>query len=140
MTAFVTLLGIALVPVTATWAILRGLRLVSAHGASAAAWRGGRRAAAPSAPAGPAAWGPPVGASLGELVDELGRLERAYRQLEQLLLPADDHRMRELTLAYDATLRRCCAALGLPLPGPLPLEGLARLEVEATLAQHGLSW
>lgn len=142
MTAFVTLLGIALVPVTATWAILRGLRLLSARGGTAPArWgRGGSTSGgtARSGTTGPC--GPPVGDSLGQLVDELGRLERAYRELEALLVPTADPRMRALTHRYDATLRRCCAALGLPLPGPPPLDGLARLEVEATLAQHGLSW
>ena len=134
MIELLLMLGIAFGPVTVTWAVLRGLRRIS--DARAGAVRRPRRGQAPVQPVP----GPPVGASLDELVDELGRLERTYRRLESTPLPASDPRLREVALAYDATLRRCCDALDLPRPGPPPLQGLDRLEVEATLAQHGLSW
>ena len=134
MTALLLMLAIALGPVTVTWAVLRGLRRIS--DARAGATRRARRKG-PSVEPVP---GPPVGASLDQLVDELGRLERTYQRLESTPLPPSDARLRAVALAYDTTLRRCCDALDLPRPGPPPLQGLARLEVEATLAQHGLSW
>lgn len=125
MTPLLVLLGIAVGPVAVTWTVLRGFRALS----------GAHDTKRPFAPATPA-----PGTPLGELVEALGRLEREYATLERAQAPSGGTRMRAVAQAYDETLRRCCAALELPLPGPPPLDGLVRLEVEAALASRGLSW
>jgi hypothetical protein len=125
MIPLLVLLGIAVGPVGVTWAVLRGFRALG--GAQDPA-----RRASPATPA--------PGAPLSELVDTLGRLERDYAALERAQAPYGGTRMLAVAHAYDETLRRCCAVLELPLPAPPPLDGLARLEVEAALASRGLSW
>ena len=126
MTAVVTLLGIALAPLGVTWATLKAFRWLSSRWGS---WSVPARA--------------PVRApqeSLGRLVDDLRRLEREYTALEREPDASCAPRRRSVALAYDETLRRCCAALDLPEPGPPPLDGLVRLQIEAALSQRGLSW
>lgn len=123
--ALVVLLGIAVGPVTVTWAVLRGFRALS----------GAQDRQRPVAPAIPAPTSP-----LDELLAELGRLEREYAALELSQAAPGDPRTCAVVHAYDEALRRCCEALGLPLPGPPPFDGLVRLEVEAALAVRGLSW
>jgi hypothetical protein len=83
---------------------------------------------------------PVAGPSLERLVDDLRRLERDYRRIERSNLPAKAHRLRAVSLAYDDTLRCCCAALELPMPQASPLRPIDRLQVEADLAQHGMLW
>lgn len=85
--------------------------------------------------------GVPQGPTLERLVSDLRRLERDYRRIEASDLPAKAARLRSVTLAYDDTLRACCRALGLPEPQEAPPLGpVARLQTEAALAQHGLTW
>ena len=73
-------------------------------------------------------------------MSDLRRLERDYRRIEASDLPAKAARLRSVSLAYDDTLRACCRALELPEPDKPPLGPVARLETEAVLAQHGLTW
>ena len=82
----------------------------------------------------------PQGPSLQRLVADLHRLEADYRRIERSDLPAKARRLQAVSLAYDDTLRCCCLALDLPAPEPAPLRAIDRLEVEADLAQHGLTW
>jgi hypothetical protein len=81
-----------------------------------------------------------TGRDLPRLVEDLHRLEHEYIRIERSNSPAKAARLRAVNLAYDDTLRECCLALGLPEPGERPLSGLARLQTEAELAQHGLVW
>jgi hypothetical protein len=79
------------------------------------------------------------GRPLEQLTHDLRRLERDYRRISASDLPGRVGRMRTVALAYDDTLRACCRAVGLPEPQD-PLDGLARLETEAALTQHGVQW
>lgn len=124
MIALLALLGIALAPLGVTWATLQAFRWLAERSGS---WRSAASAAARHPPE-----------SLGRLVDELRRLEQEYTALERMDGPSCAR--RAVALAYDETLRRCCAALDLSEPGPPPLDGLVRLQVEAALSQRGLSW
>jgi hypothetical protein len=82
----------------------------------------------------------PHGPSLQRLVSDLRRLEADYRRIEASDLPARAARLRSVTLAYDDTLTACCRALDLPEPEKPPLGPVERLQTEAALAQHGLTW
>ena len=84
--------------------------------------------------------GQPTGPSLERLVADLRRLEADFQRIEASDLPGRAVRLRTVTLAYDDTLRACCAALELPRPERSPLSPVVRLETEAALAQRGLSW
>lgn len=81
-----------------------------------------------------------AGPTLQRLIDDLRRLEEDYLRIESSDLPAKAHRLQSVSLAYDDTLRSCCRALDLPLPQAAPLTSMDRLQVEADLAQHGLTW
>jgi hypothetical protein len=95
-----------------------------------AGYRPGRvRASAPT----------PSPAELSRLTESLRRLEDDYRRISASDLPGRVARMRTVARAYDDTLRACCRAVGLPEPSD-PLDGLARLETEAALSQHGVHW
>ncbi|GAB3679217.1 hypothetical protein [Angustibacter aerolatus] len=54
--------------------------------------------------------------------------------------PAIYARLLAARLAYDGLLAEACLVLGLDEPGPPPLDGVARLEVEAGLTAAGLRW
>ena len=82
----------------------------------------------------------PQGPTLERLVSDLRRLEGDYRRIEASDLPAKAARLRAVTLAYDDTLTACCRALDLPEPDRPPLGPVERLQTEAALAQHGLTW
>ena len=82
----------------------------------------------------------PQGPTLERLVSDLRRLEGDYRRIEASDLPAKAARLRSVTLAYDDTLTACCRALDLPEPDKPPLGPVERLQTEAALAQHGLTW
>ena len=125
MISLLTLACIAAGPVAVTWAVLNGLRLLARSSSGAMSW--------------PAS-GTATDASVETLVAELRRLERAFAELEASDDPTAPQRLRLVGMAYDQVLRRCCAALDLPLPGPPPLAGVVRLEVEAALVTRGLSW
>jgi hypothetical protein len=115
--------GLCFVPTIAFYLALRGLQAL-------ASWNGPpwRRPVSPQGP------------SLERLVCDLRRLESDYRRIETSDLPAKAARLRSVSLAYDDTLRACCRALDLPEPKEPPLGPVARLETEAALAQHGLTW
>lgn len=78
--------------------------------------------------------------SLQELVVTLRRLEAEHEVLLRSNPPLKARRLQALTLAYDDTLRECCAALGLPAPDHSPLTATERLRTQTDLAVHGLTW
>jgi hypothetical protein len=82
----------------------------------------------------------PVGPPIERLVGDLRRLQRDYSRIERSDLPRRAVRLQSVSLAYDDTLRACCTALEIPSPARAPLGAVERLEIEATLAQHGLEW
>jgi hypothetical protein len=93
--------------------------------------RGGTRRRAAPAPAGP---------PIERLVSDLRRLEQDYARIERSDLPRRAVRLQGVGLAYDDALCACCAALEIPWSGRRPLDAVERLQIEATLAQHGLVW
>ena len=154
MTALVTFLAVVLGPVGVTWAVLRLFRSLSDRSAGRQRSarphrdpdrdRNTKRRVAPAPPTRGTTAPSPDGGSravgLDRLVRDLRRLGREYRALDAAGLPDSAGRLHDVGLRYDSTLAQCCAALGLPAPGPPPLDGVVRLEVEASLAQRGLSW
>jgi hypothetical protein len=94
----------------------------------------------PEAPRDPDADPAPTGRSLQLLVATLRRLEEEYDALERARVPARAHRLEAITLAYDDTLLECCAALGLPPPDHSPLTPSERVQTQAELSLHGLTW
>ena len=82
----------------------------------------------------------PVGPPIERLVGDLRRLERDYVRIEESDLPRRASRLQSVSLAYDDTLFACCTALEIPCSGRPPLDAVQRLEIEATLAQRGLTW
>ena len=84
----------------------------------------------------PATTRPPI----ERLVSDLRRLERDYSRIQGSDLPRQALRLQSVSLAYDDALCACCAALDIPSPGRPPLDAMQRLEVEAALARHGLTW
>jgi len=93
--------------------------------------RGGRSPRSAEEPS-----GPPV----ERLVGDLYRLERDYTRIERSDLPRRALRLQSVSLAYDDTLCACCAALGVPVSSRPPFGAVERLEIEASLAQRGLTW
>jgi hypothetical protein len=55
-------------------------------------------------------------------------------------IPARYHRLLAASWAYDAALRDACRAVGLDPPEPERLDQVKRLETEAVLTAHGVSW
>ena len=82
----------------------------------------------------------PAGPPIEQLVADLRRLGRDYSRIAESDLPRRQSRLQSVTLAYDDTLCACCAALEIPAPGRPPFDPIQRLEIEATLAQRGLTW
>jgi hypothetical protein len=82
----------------------------------------------------------PAGPPIERLVSDLRRLERDYTRIECSDLPRRVVRLQSVSLAYDDTLCACCTALEIPWSGRRPLDAVERLQIEATLAQHGLVW
>jgi hypothetical protein len=88
---------------------------------------------------------PSTGASpsrrpLERLVADLRRLEQDQARIRASDEPRRAARLRAAGLAYDDTLRACCAAVGLPEPSSSPLSAVSRLHTEAALAQAGVTW
>jgi hypothetical protein len=82
----------------------------------------------------------PTGPPIERLVGDLARLDRDYARIERSDLPRRALRLQGVSLAYDDVLCACCAALEIPLSGRPPLDPLQRIEIEAALAQRGLTW
>lgn len=80
-----------------------------------------------------------VALPLDRLVRDLRRLEAELAALTATRGPVSLTRVRGVSLAYDDTLKACCAALGLPEP-QTPLSPVERLATEAALQEVGLSW
>lgn len=127
MEAVITVAALVMAPAVLACELVRGRVRLSgerSHGS-----RGSRsRDPAPAEP------------SVERLVHDLRRLELEFRRIERSDLPARAARLRAVTMAYDDTLRACCRALQLPAPDQPPLSAFARLQTEAALSQHGLSW
>lgn len=115
-------LGVVLVPTAAFYLARRGVERL-------ARWSGPRRRRTEAA-----------GPDLAQLRYHLQRLDAEYARLEASSVPAKASRLRTVSLAYDDTLRECCAVLGLPEPGRPPLLAASRLQAEAALAQRGVTW
>ena len=82
----------------------------------------------------------PAGPPIEQLVADLRRLCRDYARIAESDLPRRQSRLQSVTLAYDDTLCACCTALEIAAPGRPPFDAIQRLEIEATLAQRGLTW
>jgi hypothetical protein len=80
------------------------------------------------------------GPEIDRLVGDLRRLECDYCRIERSDLPRRAARLQSVSLAYDDTLCACCKALEIPWSGHPPLAGVDRLEMEASLAQRGVTW
>ncbi|MGH3470501.1 MAG: hypothetical protein ACRDPG_00450 [Nocardioidaceae bacterium] len=78
--------------------------------------------------------------SLSELVQELRRLEAELKRAEGYRKPLRGRRIGSLTLEYDQTLQECCTSLGLTSPQSAPLNQLDRINTEADLCLHGVTW
>jgi hypothetical protein len=74
------------------------------------------------------------------LAGDLRRLERDYCRIEQSDLPRRAARLQSVSLAYDDTLCACFEALEIRGSGRPPFDGVHRLEMEASLAQRGITW
>jgi hypothetical protein len=74
------------------------------------------------------------------LAGDLRRLERDYCRIEHSDLPRRAARLQSVSLAYDDILCACFKALDIPWSGRPPFDGVHRLEMEASLAQHGVTW
>ena len=68
------------------------------------------------------------------------RLGCDYCRIERSDLPHRAARLQSVSLAYDDTLCACCQALEIPWSGRSPFAGVHRLEMEASLAQRGVTW
>jgi hypothetical protein len=77
---------------------------------------------------------------IDRLVGDLRRLERDYCRIEHSDLPCRAARLHSVSLAYDDTLCACLTALEIPWSGRPPFDGVHRLEMEAALAQRGVTW
>ena len=82
----------------------------------------------------------PAGPPIEQLVADLRRLERDYSRIECSDLPRRAVRLQGVSLAYDDTLCACATALEIPWTQRPPFDAVQRLQIEATLAQHGLVW
>ena len=82
----------------------------------------------------------PAGPPIERLVADLRRLGQDYSRIAESDLPRRQSRLQSVTLAYDDALCACCTALEIPAPGRPPFDAIQRLEIEATLAQRGLTW
>jgi hypothetical protein len=70
---------------------------------------------------------------------DLRRLAATYDELTRRGQPARALRVRAVERAYDDTLRRAGAALDLEPPAA-ELDAAARVQLEADLLVHGLTW
>jgi hypothetical protein len=110
-------------------------------GARRVLWRAGR-ALAYAVGVRPVVREDPALETLRRICDDLHRLdlEIARLMVSDRRTPALYHRLRAASLAYDATLRDACSAVGVEIEGAPPFDGPVRIEVEAGLAAAGLSW
>lgn len=71
---------------------------------------------------------------------DLHRLNTEYAKVLNSDTSGKVVRLRALAAAYDETLLACCDHYGFPIEHTAPFTGTQRLEVEAELAQRGLTW
>ena len=74
------------------------------------------------------------------LVGDLRRLGRDYCRIEHSDLPRRAARLQSVGLAYDDILCACSEALEISCSARPPFDGIHRLEMEASLAQRGVTW
>lgn len=82
----------------------------------------------------------PVHVPVEQLADDLRRLADMLERTWETDQPAKVERLRAAALAYDYVLLAACRTLELPQPKKLPMDPIERLQTEAELARHGLSW
>jgi hypothetical protein len=70
---------------------------------------------------------------------DLRRLAADHDRVLAADVPAKAARLRALQLAYDDTLVHACRALEVDAP-PAPFDAITRVQVEADLVTHGLTW
>jgi hypothetical protein len=70
---------------------------------------------------------------------DLRRLAADHDRIMTANVPAKAARLRALELAYDDTLVHACRAMELDAP-PTPFDAITRVQVEADLVTHGLTW
>jgi hypothetical protein len=70
---------------------------------------------------------------------DLRRLAADHARIMTADVPAKAARLRALELAYDDTLVHACRAMELDVP-PRPFDAVTRVQVEADLVTHGLTW
>ncbi|MFN2560644.1 MAG: hypothetical protein ABR571_05035 [Jatrophihabitans sp.] len=70
---------------------------------------------------------------------DLRRLAADHDRVLVADVPAKAARLRALELAYDDTLVHACRALEVDAP-PAPFDAITRVQVEADLVTHGLTW
>ena len=121
-----------------------------------------RRRALPPEPDHPRAWRSTAGEFAGAFVAALGvrrtpapvvrppiekicsDLHRINAEIARVLndpsLPARHHRLLAASWAYDAALRDACLAVGVDPPPRQRLDQIERLQTEAALTEHGMTW
>lgn len=70
---------------------------------------------------------------------DLRRLAAEHDRLTSAEVPGRATRLRAVEMAYDDTLRDACRALEIEEP-PAPWDGLTRVQAEAELVLHGVTW
>ena len=82
----------------------------------------------------------PVTVPVEQIAADLRRLADLLERTYATDQPAKMERLTAAALAYDYVLLSACRTLELPQPPGLPLDPVDRLQTEAELARHGLSW
>jgi len=75
----------------------------------------------------------------GKYGETLRRLSADHDRVLIADVPAKAARLRALELAYDDTLRAACQKLHVDVP-PDPWDATTRVQLEADLVTHGLTW
>jgi hypothetical protein len=70
---------------------------------------------------------------------DLHRLAAEHDRLASAEVPGRATRLRAVEMAYDDTLRIACQALDIDEP-PAPWDGVTRVQAEAELVLHGVTW
>ena len=84
---------------------------------------------------------PTVAPPLEQICADLHRINAEItRVLADPRLPARHHRLLAASWAYDAALRDACRAVGVEPPPRQPLDQVERLQTEAALTEHGVTW
>jgi hypothetical protein len=84
---------------------------------------------------------PPTAPPIEQICADLHRINAEIaRVLADPRLPARHHRLLAASWAYDAALRDACRAVGVEPPPRQRLDQVERLQTEAALTEHGVTW